>query len=134
MIQRIQTLHLILSAIVGIIAIVMTIQNTELFSPTATWISLGYNILLGLSIAIAIWAIFLYTNRKKQMRIVKLSITAIILAYTLLIIGQFTVNTEATPWTSVALYLPLVSLILNILAKNRIQYDENLVRSADRLR
>lgn len=126
MIQRIQTIHLLLSVIVGIVALVIGI------SITTQWVKIAWLCLVGLGVLLAAWSIFLFKNRMRQLTIVNLS--TVCLALTGVALGIASLTGTAVEWGSVAIFLPLVAIILNLLACRRIRFDERLVRSADRLR
>ena len=137
MIQRIQTVYLLLSGISSIIALILGFTA----SPDSLVVSAfkGTDILryayLGLIIvglAIAIWSIFMFNNRKRQMRFTDISSVALILSCVVIAAAYFMNNCEAS-WANVPVCLTIVSVILNILAKSRIKYDERLVNDSDRL-
>ena len=91
------------------------------------------------SIFLLVAIIFLYKNRKNQLLLCKIAtllITGLIVA-----IFYFTENAKSLPelagYTSEIrpmLVAPLAALVLIILANRAIKQDEELVRSADRLR
>ena len=126
MIQRIQTIHLLLSVIAGVVALVLGI------SCTAQWVKIAWLCLVGLGVLLAAWSIFLYKNRMRQLSIVNLS--TVCYALTGAVLGIASLLRIPVEWGSVAIFLPLVAIILNLLACRRIRFDERLVRSADRLR
>ncbi len=80
--------------------------------------------------------IFLYKNRKQQMLLCK--IATLLIAGLIVAIFYFAKNVEAmggyTSEIQPILVAPLVALVLVILANRFIKKDEELVRSADRLR
>ena len=91
-------------------------------------------VLFGLAGVLLLVDIFLFNNRKLQM---KLSLGAIVLVLLGAGYGAFRFFTDvaagsATP--DVGLVLPLLAIIFGWLARTNIQKDEKLVRSADRLR
>jgi hypothetical protein len=91
----------------------------------------------GLAGVVFLADIFLFRNRPLQM---KLSMLAVALTVTGVAYGAFLYFTDTTAEISAAvtpdvgLALPVITLIFGILARNYIQKDEKLVRSADRLR
>ncbi|MEZ4888964.1 MAG: DUF4293 domain-containing protein [Chitinophagales bacterium] len=134
MIQRIQSIYLLLSVIFSIVAIAAPIPYA--FSgETAMEFNdqIAMIVLAALIAVVSLANIFLFNNRKRQMLICN-----IITGLTLVMIGvagYFSVAHEAVP--DVPYYgtaLPGLVLVANLLAKRGIQADENLVRSADRLR
>ena len=93
--------------------------------------------MFGLAGLLAIISIFLFNNRKLQLRLIIFAFIANLLGVVLAIvfymqnsqdIGETIVN------DGVGMYLPLASFILLLLAYRYINKDENLVRSMDRLR
>ena len=126
MIQRIQTIHLLLSVIVGIVALVIGI------SCATPWVKIAWLALVGLGVLLAAWSIFLFKTRMRQLSIVNLS--TVCHALTGVVLGVATLTGTAVEWGSVAIFMPLAAIILNLLAARRIRFDERLVRSADRLR
>lgn len=135
MIQRIQTLHLLAAIIIGVICIIKYLCTPFLFSePNVVSFAHYFNIgILFISIALSSWSIFLFKSRPLQMRIVMLSVFFIILYYLTVIVCFFS-HSITEPWSNIWFYLPILCIFFNIMAKKRIKYDENLVRSADRLR
>ena len=149
MIQRIQTVYLLLTTILAILFLSGTIINFENgISLNLEGISgvvspgLEYSKLLPLTILLiavpilSFLTIFLYSNRKSQMKLTILLIILILLEiaagayFTHYIMGNF--NTDPVP--GLKLILPVLMLIFAILAYRGIRKDEKLVRSYDRLR
>ncbi|MBO4486866.1 MAG: DUF4293 domain-containing protein [Bacteroidaceae bacterium] len=126
MIQRIQTLHLIMSVLAGIVALVLG------FSCATPWVKISWLCLVGLGTLLILWSIFLYKNRMRQVSVVNLS--TLCHALTGVVLGGASLTGTSVEWGRVALFLPLVAIIFNLLAARRIRFDERLVRSADRLR
>lgn len=153
MIQRIQSLLLFLAAVLLTVCLFtpvwkaasnidvhldtykLTITNQGV--PTASS-TIYLSILIVLSIALTFFVIFKYKNRLLQIRLNMMNTILICIieglyfwniksAKELLSLG-YTENWGA------AFYLPLGALVLCIIAGRRIQKDEALVRSVDRLR
>jgi hypothetical protein len=112
MIQRKQTVFLLLAAILAIACLVVRWQ----------WI----DILQGLSAALSVYTIFLYKKRLVQARFCLFGIVLVFVWYILLAVYQSYVTTIDA--------LPLVDAILIFLARKGILDDEKLVRAADRIR
>lgn len=125
MIQRVQTLYLIGAALISVIC---------LFIQMCIW---PMALVLGLSLLINIYTIFLYNNRKLQAKFCLFSILLLVCWYILYVVcwNIFTsddVKEYLHPlWSAV---LPFVSMIFSFLARKEIIADENLVRAADRIR
>lgn len=75
-------------------------------------------------------AIFLYSNRNKQMKTVRISQILLLLCVLLTVAVLLMAKTEI----SVAQSSPIVAFLLNQIALKRIAKDEQKVRAADRIR
>lgn len=154
MIQRVQSLLLLLTTL---LAILFPINNIMRFSEGLNEIVIrfeglarnaggdSYQIIektLPLSVLMVIIPllsfilIFLYKNRKLQIRltgflIVLIICTILAMAYYIFHLGK-TYNAELIP--GYKLVLPLIMLICSLFARRYIRKDEELVRSYDRLR
>jgi DMSO reductase anchor subunit len=146
MIQRIQSLYLLLAAAAGVGTWFMNIWKANLSDNTVTYFNAQSNFLVFvvfmLIVGLALFSIFLFKNRKLQFRLtvinVLLSILAIVLQYFTV---QQTANnlaksnrviTSATYLPGA--FLPILILIFLILAARGIYKDEKLIKSLDRLR
>jgi phosphate/sulfate permease len=153
MIQRIQTLYLIFVAVFSGLLLnggqVTFTVATEIYRLSSSGISVigGTNpeiiqktmplmILLVLVPVLAILTIFLYKNRKLQLKSTLLTIFLIIISsllgcyYTYDFMNRF----DATMVFNMKMIFPLISCVLAFLAYRGIQKDDNLVKSYDRLR
>lgn len=147
MIQRKQTIFLILSLIVLALGVYYPIYGLDLqgkgdVSVLFNLCTVGKDIVQGgivlffLMVAAFIFdgvSIFLYKNRKRQMRLVTLAIVVLVLWYLYLAVGIKWNHLDAYQW-HISTVLPLISIILNVLAHHGISADEKLVRSMDRIR
>lgn len=149
MIQRIQTIFLLLAAAAGFGQFAAPYLSTEPGNPAATVPALADNVLnpmdnpglLGLCIlggAVSLAAIFLFKNRLLQARLANGAAVASILLAALAGFVVFQTMQHVPSGGTIAygagLALPLIALVFNWLAARYIRKDENLVRSADRLR
>lgn len=92
--------------------------------------------ILGFSIVMALMAIFLFKNRKIQMRLTFVSLVATIAAIGFgvgIFVRDGLNKVEAVDWDW-GLLLPVASILFLVLAYRFIQKDDKLVRSMDRLR
>lgn len=95
-------------------------------------------IVIGLSIAVAIWSIFMYKNRLMQVKLGM--INSLIMAAALGLSLYFIMKSEplVVPTQQgeyeIGFYMFIGSMISNLLANRFIRKDEKLVRSVDRLR
>ena len=149
MIQRIQTVYLLIVAILGVVVMSMpvgsfitpdsTILEMSNLSITAADGSVNYDpwalfAIQMLSAVIALGTIFLYKKRMVQIRLSLFNIILLVGYYATL--GTFVYmmkedNSFVPAWN---VCLPFVSIILNWLAIRAIGSDEALVRSYNSLR
>lgn len=95
-----------------------------------------FNGMLALTAAISI---FLYKNRRYQLKIVKLGILMNVILVALIFfvfvpLVSRSLNATADYSQYIGIYFTLISLLMLILANRNIVKDEKLVRAADRLR
>lgn len=146
MIQRIQTIYLILAAVCGFGSLalpfattVQAVQSSELFADASFTVrdNPGLLVLFAVAGVLAVVGIFLFKNRPVQMKITRIALVADIVGLVLVVIlfwndlgnvGSSAVNDGA------GAYLPIAFILFASLALRGIRKDENLVRSADRLR
>ncbi len=146
MIQRIQTVYLVLAAACGFGALALPlattgqqIQQSELFADGAFTVqdNTGLLVLFALAGVLSVAAIFLYKNRPVQMKVTRFALVADVVGLVLTVILFWRdlghVGSEEVG-DGVGAYLPLAFVLFAILALRGIRKDENLVRSADRLR
>lgn len=119
MIQRIQTIWLLLA--------VLSIVAALLFTAHVPWLMA----LLAVAAFIDVVAVFIYKNRKHQVHLCRLSDFLLIAWVLVYAIGMFT--DKGVELSALAL-LPVAGLVFQILAIRGIKHDEELVRSADRIR
>ncbi len=148
MIQRIQTIYLLLAGVAGFGAIVSpfaavsssNVKATALFADDAAFTSgdnFGLLALFAVAGALAIASIFLYNNRALQ---VKVAWAALIANFAGLAFGGFLFGQDlaklgdSSVGVGFGIALPFVFSICCILAVKGIKKDEALVKSADRLR
>lgn len=139
MIQRIQTIHLLLSVIIGIVAEILSITAADGNVTVTAFAGVEsvrciYLALIALGILLALWSIFLFNKRMFQFKVVRFSTVAYALGIITLVVSAILNHRTDASWLDFAPLLPVVCIILNILASRRILFDERLVRSADRLR
>ncbi len=136
MIQRIQTIYLLLSAAVsaGLIFVLHLWTNSEDLPVFAKDEYLYLGLFLG-SALLSLVSIFSFKNRKFQFVLWRLNI---ILNFILL--GFFVYQLLMPPREShisekgVGIFIPILSIVLLVLANKAIKKDEDLVKSVDRLR
>lgn len=152
MIQRIQSVYLLLAAVLLVVALFMPVGQfiasdgvtAHVFKPLGVTLADGtfqstwglFGILL-LSAIIAVCTIFLFRNRMLQVRMTIFSSLLLIGYYVAFFVfmyvlkGELEASTFRLGW---ALCLPAVCIILNYLSFRAIYRDELMVKAADRLR
>lgn len=146
MIQRIQSIYLLLSA-TGFGALFLLPFATSSKPIPQFMQDMIYNvqdspILIGLTaigLILALVAIFVFKNRSLQQKLTILTIICSIfvpLVAVLLMYNEGTAFNEATTIIEdeAGLYMPIISLVFGFLAYKGIQKDDKLVKSMDRLR
>ncbi|UAM98760.1 DUF4293 domain-containing protein [Polaribacter litorisediminis] len=143
MIQRIQTIYLMLASIVsGGLIFIFSLWNTikqkifvvDLFSREL--ITLKIIPLMFISSAIlSLIAIFLFKNRKLQFVIGRIIILINLFLLVLLIYLSLTLSGETSvSEKGIGMFLPILAILFIVLANKAIKKDEDLVKSVDRLR
>jgi membrane protein CcdC involved in cytochrome C biogenesis len=128
MIQRIQSVYLLIAAL---LTGVMFVPTSLMDSFQLVWRILIYAG-WGLSVIFTLLAIFQFKNRSKQVKSCLVSMLAIACAYVVLIWRSMQIGEQAGFNPLIA--FPMIAFILIIMAIIAIRKDEKLVRSADRLR
>lgn len=137
MIQRIQTLYLLLVVVLssGLIFVFNLWETNANMSVYARDV-IGFFALFLTSAALALISIFMYKNRKLQFVLGRLNI---ILNFILLGLFVYRILSSSGETTGVSkngvgVLLPIFSIVFLILANKAIKRDEDLVKSVDRLR
>lgn len=143
MIQRIQSIYLILASIVsgGLIFIFDLWENLknevyalDLFSRESFLLKI-IPVLFLLSAVISIVAVFLFKNRKLQFVVGRVSILINLFLLGVLIYVSLTLPGEVSiSENGIGMFLPILAILLIVLANKAIKKDEDLVKSVDRLR
>lgn len=160
MIQRIQSVWLLLAAIASILLFFFPVatffkEGIEFFKfyayglsypePFAMQLDMLYRPLMKYSVLLAILVttgipiltIFLYKNRSRQIYLSRLTLllnVVLIVVFFLLSDSFAEVSGSSTFNYGVACYLPIFSIVMLFLAIRGVKKDEALVRSADRIR
>ncbi|MBT8311191.1 MAG: DUF4293 domain-containing protein [Flavobacteriaceae bacterium] len=136
MIQRIQTVYLLLAAAVsgGLIFVFnlwTTVEEVKFFA-------IDNNMYFGMFIGSAIWSfitIFMYSNRKSQFVMGRLNILLNLILLGFFVYQSLNLSGEAlVSEKGIGMLLPILSIVLLVLANKAIKKDEDLVKSVDRLR
>ncbi|WP_339610063.1 DUF4293 domain-containing protein [uncultured Planktosalinus sp.] len=136
MIQRIQTLYMLLVAFImtGLFVWFPEVKN-ESGDLLYTRDEPVFFALIFISIALAIIAILTYKRRKRQFVFNRLNILS-----NFILLGVFVYRSLSVPGETlvsekgIGMFLPILSIVLLVMANRSIIKDENLVKSVDRLR
>jgi peptidoglycan/LPS O-acetylase OafA/YrhL len=146
MIQRIQSLFLLLAGAGAFSLFALpfaTTQDSVASSPLLNdaVFNLQDNVILlilfVLGGALSLGAIFLFKNRKLQMRLARISFIANLLGMVVvafLYLNDAVNQANVDPKDGIGAYMPIISMILLFLAIRYIKKDDTLVKSMDRLR
>lgn len=134
MIQRIQSIYLFIVFLIQLLTFFF-LPDRLLFNGTSVLITKSYILLITnlLLVAVSLWNIFLFRNRKRQFILNRL---LLLLAIGLLLnqtIGYFQAEIASIHQLLMCIVYILTVVFLS-LANKSIKHDEDLVRSADRLR
>ena len=136
MIQRIQTLYLMLAVVIsaGLIFIFQLWTNNEGVSVFAkdNYLYLGLFISSAL---LSLFSIFSFKNRKTQFMLGRLNIILNFILLGIFVTQSLNLSGEAdVSEKGIGILLPILSIVLLVLANKAIKKDEDLVKSVDRLR
>lgn len=121
MIQRIQTIYLLLAALSALVCILL---NWGLWIPV---------IILAVSALFGVYTIFTYSNRMLQAKFCVFNILLLIGWYIIYFV-LLHLSEEGLKSFDYSAVLPLLSIVCYVLARRGIIADERLVRAADRIR
>jgi hypothetical protein len=138
MIQRIQTVYLILTFVItGVLLFFIplwTLNNGKAFYFMQDQV---YTVLLGLSTVLTIISIISYKKRQNQFVMGRLNIILNLILLGLFVYRSLNLSGDTTTIVSekgIGMFLPIVAIVLLVLANKAIKKDEDLVKSVDRLR
>lgn len=137
MIQRIQTVYLILAFIATSVLMLFiplwTLKTGKLFYFNQDPI---YTVIVGLSTMLTIISIISYKKRQNQFVMGRLNIILNLILLGLFVYRSLNLSGEAVAVSEkgIGMFLPIVAIVLLVLANKAIKKDEDLVKSVDRLR
>ncbi|KIQ24859.1 DUF4293 domain-containing protein [Flavobacterium sp. MMLR14_040] len=138
MIQRIQTVYLILTFLVtGVLMFFIPLWTLNTGKAFYFMQDQVYTILLGLSTMLTIISIISYKKRQNQFVMGRLNIILNLILLGLFVYRSLNLSGETVNAVSekgIGMFLPIVAIVLLVLANKAIKKDEDLVKSVDRLR
>ncbi|MCI5056656.1 MAG: DUF4293 domain-containing protein [Flavobacteriales bacterium] len=144
MIQRIQSIYLLISVIALCISIlfpIMTFEDGSMLSligidgsktDDISWFPVASGILLAITTIISAMSIFAYKNRGRQIKLIGLAMLGSLFILINVLIAAFVTSWEGKfQLSTILVALPLILLFM---ARDRVKKDEKLVKSLDRIR
>ncbi len=158
MLQRIQSIYLLAAALIAVLLFamplveydrvdhqrfsltVMGLETVDDVPVTDVSLKLPLHVLAGVLAAMLLACIFFFKNRPRQIRFVRFTY----LVSVTLLVAEWITHSSVRAYLEQdnslaysllpAFYLPFACIVLALLAERAIRKDEDLVRSADRLR
>lgn len=136
MIQRIQTVYLIIVALLGAVlpfwlSLWSNSEGDEVFAQNELYVS----IVLYVSAVLAFIAILLFKNRKNQFVVNRLNMILNLFLLGFFVYRSLNLSGESNiSEKGIGMLIPIVSIVFLVLANRAIKKDEDLVKSVDRLR
>lgn len=136
MLQRIQTIYLLLAAITsaGLIFVFSLWKNAEGAAIYAQDELMVFAMFLG-SAALSLLSLIMFKNRKLQFVLGRINIIlnffllGVFVYWSLSVPGEMKISEKG-----IGMILPIISIVFLVLANKAIKKDEDLVKSVDRLR
>jgi hypothetical protein len=137
MIQRIQTLYLLLAFLmVGVLPFIFPLWTLNDGKEYFFMQNQIYVILFGLSTAITIYSIISFKKRQTQFVANRLNIVLNLILLGLFVYHSLSISGETATVSKkgIGMFLPILTVVFLVLANKAIKKDEDLVKSVDRLR
>ena len=137
MIQRIQTIYLLLAFVVtGVLPFFIPLWTMADGKEYLFMQNQVYVVILGLSTTLTLLSIISYKKRQNQFVIGRLNIILNLILLGLFVYRSLNVSGETLVVSEkgIGMFLPIVAIVLLVLANKAIKKDEDLVKSVDRLR
>ena len=137
MIQRIQTIYLIIALVVtGVLPFIFPVWTMSDGKDFYFMENQFYVILFGLSTCLSLMGILFYKKRQHQFVLGRLNIILNLILLGLFVYRSLSLSGEAVTVSEkgIGMFLPIISIVFLVLANKAIKKDEDLVKSVDRLR
>lgn len=137
MIQRIQTVYLfIVLLVLGVLPFIFPLFTTKDGKEYRFMNDLFYTTLFGLSTALTLISIMYFKKRNHQFVLNRLTIILNLILLGLFVYRSLNLSGETIQVSEkgIGMFLPIVAIVFLALANRAIKKDEDLVKSADRLR
>jgi hypothetical protein len=137
MIQRIQTVYLIIALVIlGALPFVFPLFTMSDGKELRFMSDSLYTVIFGLSTALTLISILYFKKRQHQFVLNRLTIILNLILLGLFVYRSLNLSGEAIKVSEkgIGMFLPIVAIVFLALANRAIKKDEDLVKSADRLR
>ena len=134
MIQRIQTVYLLISTVLLSIGFFYGVSDFARLFKDATSSSVFFAVLILIAALMTVVSIFLYKKRMLQAKMVGFAQIFVLLGYLCVVVVFCTHDFQSISLKDIDLLYPLLAAFFNLLARKAIYRDENMVRAADRIR
>ena len=137
MIQRIQTVYLILAFVItGILPFVFPLWTLSNAKSEFFMTNQLYSVLFGLSTSLSLLSILFFKKRQHQFVLGRLNIILNLILLGLFVYRSLNVSGETITVSEkgIGMFLPIIAIVFLVLANKAIKKDEDLVKSVDRLR
>lgn len=137
MIQRIQTIYLLIALVIlGILPFIFPLFTMSDGKEFRFMNDSFYTVLFGLSTALTLISILYFKKRQHQFVLNRLTIILNLILLGLFVYRSLNLSGEAIQVSEkgIGMFLPIVAIVFLALANRAIKKDEDLVKSADRLR
>jgi len=136
MLQRIQSIYLFLAVITsGVLPVFLPLYTLKNGDVISFMDNIAYVLLFVFSATLSIVSIFAYKKRKNQFVLGRLNIILNLILLGLFIYRSLNLSGESEiSEKGIGMFLPIISIVLLSLANRAVKKDEDLVKSADRLR
>ncbi|NBW28019.1 MAG: DUF4293 family protein [Flavobacteriaceae bacterium] len=137
MIQRIQTVYLfIVLLVLGVLPFIFPLFTMKDGKEFRFMNDLFYTTLFGLSTALTLISIMYFKKRNHQFVLNRLTIILNLILLGLFVYRSLNLSGETIQVSEkgIGMFLPIVAIVFLALANRAIKKDEDLVKSADRLR
>ena len=137
MLQRIQTVYLILAILVaGVLPFFLPLYTLNNVKEVFFMQNMVYVTLFGLSLTLSLLSILSYSKRQNQFVMNRLNMILNLILLGLFVYCSLNLSgeTEMVSEKGIGMFLPIIVIVLLVLANKATKKDEDLVKSVDRLR
>ena len=137
MIQRIQTVYLLIALVIlGVLPFVLPLWTSTDGKEFRFMSDSIYTLIFGLSTTITVISILYFKKRQHQFVLNRLTIILNLILLGLFVYRSLNLSGETVQVSEkgIGMFLPIVAIVFLALANRAIKKDEDLVKSADRLR